>query len=248
LGLSKVNHHLAIFGGTMQPDLLSAHQEDPPADSRSTEDVTPSESFAISEVAKPAPTPVDEATNSQTVPSAQKKRSNLNFAVVGLTLLVFVLFVAFGWVGYWTYTLYTELTSTQQQLAALQAKHDKLQADYTALTGEKEELKADLLQSRTDLEKANSELTSAQADLSTSKQNGEKLQTKLEKAGDFIEILYVTATSDEQSDILKIDRLITESNNQELIQQWDTLTEAPSEDAFSAFLDYLILAARDSLK
>jgi cell division protein FtsB len=178
----------------------------------------------------------------------EKKRSRLNFAVIGFVLFLLVLFMAFGWVGYWAYTLNTELISTQQQLVALQAKHSQLQADYTTLTGEKDKLNVDLIQSTADLEKANSDLASTQADLSQSKQNGDKLQTKIKKASDLVEILFVTATLDEESDIFKIDRLITESNNQELIQQWDTFTGNPSDNAFGEFIDYVILEARNSLK
>jgi cell division protein FtsB len=232
----------------MQPDLLSIHQEDEQAELVSPQDLTQSERLSIPDAAPLAPAPVKEIVNPQPVLPTEKKRFKLNFAVIGLVLFVFVLFMAFGWVGYWAYTLNTELVSTQQQLAALQAKQDQLQAEYTTLTSEKDKLNADLIQSKTDLEKANTDLTSVQADLSQSKQNGDKLETKLEKASDLVEILFVTATSDEESDIFKIDRLITESNNPELIKQWDTFTAAPSDDAFSAFLDYLVLAARDSLK
>ena len=232
----------------MQPDLLFPQREEERPESLSTQDSTQSKSLSISDAAPVAPRPMAEVVAPTAMPAREKKSTKINIAVIGLSLLVFVLFLAFGWVGYWSYTLNGDLTSTQQQLAALQAKYEKLQADYTTLTGEKENLNADLLQSRTDLEKANSDLASAQADLSESKQNGEKLQTQIEKAGDLVEILYVTATLDEESDVFKIDRLITESNNPELIKQWDTFTGDPSDDAFSAFLDYLVLAARNSLK
>jgi chromosome segregation ATPase len=151
-------------------------------------------------------------------------------------------------VGYWAYTLNNDLNTAQQQVAALQAEHAKLQTDYTTLTGEKEKLNAELTQSKADLEKANTDLTSVRADLSESKQRGEKLDSKIETAGTLAEIFYIAAMSDEESDILKIDRLINESNNQELMEQWDTLTQSPSENAFGAFFDYLVVEIRESLR
>lgn len=232
----------------MQPDLLSVHREDEQAEPVSSQDLTQSKPHFIPDAAPLAPILGKEPANPQPVLTTEKKRSKLNFAVIGLVLFSFVLFLAFGWVGYWAYTLNRELVSTQQQLAALQAKQDQLQADYTTLTGEKDKLNADLIQTKTDLEKATTDLASAQADLSQSKQNGDKLQNKIDKASDLVEILFVTATLDEESDIFKIDRLITESNNQELIQQWDTFTGNPSDNAFGEFLDYVILEARNSLK
>ena len=232
----------------MQTDLLSVHQEDEQAEFVSPQDLTQSEPLSISDAAPIVPTPAKETANPQPVLTTEKKRFKLNFAVIGLVLFAFILFLAFGWVGYWAYTLNTELMSTQQQLSALQAKQDQLQAEYTTLTGEKDKLNDDLIQTKTDLEKAKTDLASAQADLSQSKQNGDKLQTKIRKASDLVEILFVTATLDEESDIFKIDRLITESNNQELIQQWDTFTGNPSDNAFGEFLDYVILEARNSLK
>ena len=119
---------------------------------------------------------------------------------------------------------------------------------YTALTSENEKLNADLTQFRIDLEKANTDLTTAQADLSKSKDKGEKLDAQIDTAGKLAEILYVMSISDDESDILKIDRLVTESKNRELMKQWDTVTTSPSEDAFVAFLNYLVLSTRNSLR
>ena len=141
---------------------------------------------------------------------AEKKRSKVNIAAIGLAFLLFVLLLSFAWLGYWAYTLSTELVAAQGRLTTLQSEHAKLQTDYTTLMSENEKLNADLGQSKADLEKTNTELKSAQVDLSELKQKSEKLDGQIDAARTLAEILYTTATSDEESDILKIDRLINE--------------------------------------
>jgi septal ring factor EnvC (AmiA/AmiB activator) len=230
----------------MQTNLLSAQREE--KQPLSAQDMSQSEGSSLFEITQPKLTPVDGGIVLKTPLRAEKKRAKLNIAAIGLAFLVFLLLLSFAWVGYWTFKLSTELAATQQQLTTLQAEHAKLQTDYATLTSENEKLNADLTQSKADLEKTTSDLTSARADLSESKQRGEKLDSRIETAGTLAEILYITATSDEESDILKIARLIHESNNQKLMEQWDMLTQSPSENAFGAFLDYIVSAIRDSLK
>ena len=232
----------------MQPDLLSAQREEEQPESLPSQNSMLGDALPMLKTTPHEPTPAIEAVDVKPAISVEKKRSRLSIAVVGLVLLVFLLLLSFGWVGYWAYTLNNEFNTAQQQLATLRAEHAKLQTDYTALTSENDKLNADLNQARTDLEKVKTELAAAQADLSKSKQEGTKLATQIDTAGTLAEILYITATSDNESDILKIDRLINASNNKELIKQWDTFTRSPSENAFGAFLDYLVLAIRNNLK
>lgn len=230
----------------MQPNLLSIQQEEQPA---SSQDLIQPEAASTPDPVQRGTIPAVEATDANPAIRVEKKRSKPNIVAVSLVLLfIFGLFLSFAGVGYWAYMLNNKLNTAQQQLTALQSEHTNLQADYASLTSENKKLNNDLTQSRAELEKTTTNLTTTQADLSRSKQDGEKLQTQFEEAGDLVEVLYATATSDEESDIFKIDRLITESNNKDLVKHWDTFTSSPSEDAFSAFLDYLILATRNSLK
>lgn len=220
----------------MQPDLLYAPDEERQPESVSLQDPTPFPAISTPEVETLSPAPV------------RKKSLKLTIAIMGLGLLIFFLLAAFAWVGYWAYQLNTELTNTQEQLTTLQAAYTKLQVDYITLTDEHEKQNAELTQAKTDLEKANTDLSTAQADLDTSQEKNESLSAKIEKAGDTAEILYVMSISDQESDILKIDRLVTESNNLELIKQWDKFTNSPSEEAIAGFLNYLILTTRNSLR
>jgi hypothetical protein len=233
----------------MQPDLLSAQHEEEQLESLPPEDLVPSEPPSASDIVQPEPTPVVEAVDVKPALPVEKKRSKLKIAAtIGLAFLVVLLLLSFGWVGYWAYTLNTELTTTQGQLAALQAEHSKLQTDYATLTSENEKLNADLTQTKADLEKANSELTITQGDLTKSKEKNEKLEAQIDTASSLSEILYVLTTSHNESDILKIDRLVNETKDKELVKHWDTFARSPSEDAFGTFLEYLIVTTRNSLR
>lgn len=183
-----------------------------------------------------------------TTPLVEKKRSKFRLIYLAFGLLVFLLFALSAWVGYWAYDLSTELVTTQQQLTALQGKYDQLQADYTTLTGEHENLNADFTQAKADFEKMSAELAAAQTNLTKSQEQNRELTAKLKKAGKLAEILYLWTTMDGPSDVLAVDRLITETRHQTLMKEWDQLTSYPSEFSFTKFLDTLILAARNSLK
>lgn len=196
---------------------------------------------------QPAPHLVKTA-GTLTTPLVEKKRSKFRLIYLAFGLLVFLLFALSAWVGYWAYDLSTELVTTQQQLTALQGKYDQLQADYTTLTGEHENLNADLTQAKADFEKMSAELAAAQTNLTKSQEQNRELTAKLKKAGKLAEILYLWTTMDGPSDVLAVDRLITETRHQTLMKEWDQLTSYPSEFSFTKFLDTLILAARNSLK
>lgn len=227
----------------MQSDLLSADRED-----EQPQPLLQPEPLSTPGGSQPEPAPVSETATTQPAIPIQKKRSRLNVAAISLGMIVLLLLVAVGWVGYWAFTLNTELTTTRGQLAALQGNYDTLQTKYTALTGEQEKLNADLTQSRADLDQANADLTTARADLDKSKEQNKNLTTQVKEAGELAEVLYAMANWDSESDILKIDRLVTEAGNKELTKQWDTLTKSPSEDAFASFFEYLIFATRESLR
>jgi septal ring factor EnvC (AmiA/AmiB activator) len=221
----------------MQTDLLST-QPDERAESVSTQEVgKPTESAPMEETATLKPSPM-----------AAKKRSKLVIASIGMGLFGVLLLVSFAWVGYWAYTLNTQLTAIQQQFTALQSEYAKLRTEHTILTSEHDKLNAELSQTKADLEKANTDLTTAQADLSKFKNQGEKLDAQIEAAGKLAEVLFVISMSDNPSDVFKVDGLIKETNNQQLIDKWNTFTRTPSEDGLNAFMEYLILAIRNSVR
>jgi septal ring factor EnvC (AmiA/AmiB activator) len=215
----------------MQPELLSPEKEENQPQSSDPEEAQPE-------------TPPAEETK-EFNPSPAKKHSRFNLAYLALGALVFLLFAAIAWVGYWTYNLGTELTTTQQQLAALQAEQSQLQTDYETIKSENEKLNNELTQSKADLEKANTELAAAQSDLTKSQDQGKSLNAKIDKASKLAAILYAFSTVESQTDFFNLDKLIKESKNQAVIAEWKKIS---TEEGFRNFLEYLILATRDSLK
>lgn len=232
----------------MQTDLLSAQEEEKQSEALSPQNATHAEPISTAEVSQFETPVVEEPPTLKTSPVIEKKRSKLNLVAIGVGFLIVVLFAAFAWVGYWAYTLDSELTSTQQRLTSLQAEHAKLTSEYAALTGKHEKLNAELTQTEADLGKANTDLTTAQAELDKSKKQIQDLESKIEMAGQLTEVLYAWTMTDDASDIFKIDTLIKETGNQQLISQWNTFTKSPSDDAFSVFMDYLITAIRNSVR
>lgn len=220
----------------MQPDLLSTQQEEEQLGSLNSQD--------LAQEARPYL--MEGAVQPGSAPTA-KKHSRWKLAAIGLVSLLFVLLLGLGWMGYWAYTLNAELTSSRQQLAALRSSHDQLQAEYTTLDSENEKLNVELSQSKTDLDKANVDLKSAQARLDASEAQNRGLNARIDTASDLAEILYAVATSEDDADILKIDRLVNAAGNDELTRHWEAFAESPSEDAFNTFFTFLLFATRESL-
>ncbi len=229
----------------MQPDLLSPEKEENTPESN----IDPSASIPTVETtpAEP-PAPANEAVAAQVSPSAKKKGSTSILAYIGLGVLVLLLIGALAWVGYWAYGLSTELTNTQQDLAALQADYSKLQTDYATLKTENEQLKTEMAQVQADLDKANTDLATAQADLSKSQDTNKSLTTRFDKGTKLAEVLSTFISVSGPADFLKIDKLIKNAKNQELSSEWDKVTSSPTPEGFSQFLKYLILATYQSMK
>lgn len=229
----------------MQSDLLFHQREEKQGELLSAQDLIPSESVSTPEMAQPEPTPAVEV-----IPAARVEKKSSTWKVAGIVLAILAiitLFLSFAWVGYWGYTLNNELVTAQQQLTALQAEHERLQTDYAVVTSENEKLNVELSQSKTDLDKANSNLKNAQARLDTSEAQNKGLNAQIDTAGDLAEILYALATSEDDADILKIDRLVNAAGNRELTKHWESFAESPSEDAFHTFFTYLVFATHESL-
>ncbi|MDQ2691916.1 MAG: hypothetical protein M3Y68_07800 [Chloroflexota bacterium] len=229
----------------MKSDLLFHQGQEKQAEPLPTQDLIPSKSLSTPEMEQPKPTPSVEA-----IPAArvEKKSSTWKVARIVLAILaIFILFLSFASVGYWGYTLNNELATAQQQLTVLQAEHEKLQTDYAVITSEKEELNVELSQSTTDLDKASSDLEDARASLKSSEAQNSELHAQIDSASALAEILYAVATSEDDTDILKIDRLVNAAGNRELTKHWETFAESPSEDAFNTFFTYLLFATHESL-
>ena len=181
------------------------------------------------------------------------KRQNV-FMMLMIVFSLLLFFIAAG-IGYWAYTLNTQLTATQQQLSMLQAEHTQLKADYETLQGDKAKLNADLTQTKTDLNKANadldkakSDLAGAQAALTRSHDQNAELLTKLDAALRKAEALYIFANVKESTDFFKVDSAIQATHDNALIAQWKKLVSSPSAQGGTDLLLYLIGSVHDALK
>jgi uncharacterized protein HemX len=232
----------------MQPDPTTPQEEGKQPQSLSPQDMTQSEAFSPQEGTPLEPLPVHEAAKPGSFPIQAKKPSKWNIPALILGLFALILIIVVAGLGYWGYTLNTKLTATQQQLAALQGEHGKLQTDFATLTSNHEKLNTDFTQSKTDLEKANTDLSTTQSNLKKLQDQNSKLNAQIDKASKLAEVLYAWTTSSEPSDVFRIDSLIKEANDQQLITQWDNLTKSPSNDAFGQFVIFLVTEIRNNLK
>jgi regulator of replication initiation timing len=232
----------------MQPDLLTPEKEENQPELLAVQEEMSSQPLFTPEAAQPTPAPVNEPTPVIPSPTAEKKRSQLNVAAIVLGVIVFFLLLGVAGLGYGVYVLRTELIATQQQLAALQGEHGKLQTDYTALTTQNEKLSAELTQSKADLEKTNADLTTAQADLKKSQDQNSDLNAKIDKASKLANVLYSWFTSKSPSDMFKIDTQIKDARDTQLTSLWNKFTNSPSEAKFGDLMIYLATALRNGLK
>lgn len=222
----------------MQPEPLPQPEEQKPEVPSTTEAPAPVPAPMPTPVAAPAPAPVQVRKASKGFPI---------FTILGI-LLTLVLLVATVGLGYWAYTLNTQLTDTQQQLTTLQGEHTKLKADFATLQGEKDKLSKDLDQTKADLDKANTELATAKSDLDKANTKITELTAKIEKVSKLAEVLFAWNTVDETSDILEIDKLVDDTNNSELAKRWKNMTNSFTDQNYNDFIDYLISQIRIGLK
>jgi septal ring factor EnvC (AmiA/AmiB activator) len=190
--------------------------------------------------------PLTQEKQAEQSPTPEQKNSK-KFPVFWVVLLAIVL-IAAGGLGFWAYTLNSNLTATQQQLATLQGEHDKLQADYAQLKSDNEKMTADFNQTTADLESTKKELATAQADLKKSRDQNKSLQSKIDVAIKKAEILYAVSTVKSAKDFLAVDTLIKATNDNQLLKEWDNFTSSPTTDGSVKFLLYLIGSVRDGLK
>ena len=224
----------------MQPNPLS-----PPQEEKQPEPVSPKQEAPYPVQAQPAPAPVARPAPA---PVQAKKGPRWGIAAILLALLVVALLVAVAGLGFWAYSLNTKLAAAEQQLAALQGDHDKLQTNYATLTSDKDKLNADLTQTKADLEKANADLTAAQGDLKTAQDQNSDLNARMNKANKLAEILYTWFTTNDAAGIFKIDSQIKATDDAKLKSLWDQFMRSPSDDKVGPIMIHLVTALGDYLK
>ena len=111
-----------------------------------------------------------------------QKKPGVNIFGISMTIVSLLLLCAIAGLGYYAYTLNTNLTATTESLNALQAEHDALKADYATLQGDNTQLNADIAALQAELDTTKSDLATTQTDLKTAQDQSAALQTKIDAA------------------------------------------------------------------
>lgn len=129
--------------------------------------------------------PQEHASELPGVSPVTKPPRKFNFKI----LFLIILLLAVAGVGYWAFQLNTSLRAAQESLATLQGKYDDLASENDRLTTEFGQVSSDLEKTNTELASTNDTLKTTRADLIKSNQEGSDLQTKMKKAGLYVEIM-----------------------------------------------------------
>jgi septal ring factor EnvC (AmiA/AmiB activator) len=174
-------------------------------------------------------------------PAGQEKKNPI-FAVLGTVfgvVLLCILLTAVAGLGYWAYKLNTDLTTTRQQLAALQTDYDTLKSNNDKLT-------ADYAQSQSDLEKTNGELKTTENSLKDSQDQNKTQRTKMDTARKKIAVIEAIFWNNEKDNV--IESLVKAVNDSQLLTKWNKFKSSPTQSNAQDFADYLFGSAQDDLK
>ena len=134
---------------------------------------------SIPQEPQPAP-PVAE-----TKPAPRK----INFLTIFLGIAVVFLCLALAGLGYWAFTLNTNLQATQADLSELQGKYDSLTTEKNKLSNDFDQTSTELEAVKDELENTKGDLSTAQSDLADSKDAAAALRTKMDKASQYVAIM-----------------------------------------------------------
>jgi septal ring factor EnvC (AmiA/AmiB activator) len=164
-----------------------------------------------------------------------RKRYNFSLAVIGILLVILL------GVGFWAIRLNFTVGSTQEQLAALQSDHTKLES-------ENKQLVEDLKIANASLEQKTKELATAKADLKIAKDQNKTLRDKMDLASETAEILDAFFNVDKAIDFFALSTMVQATRDRELIKQWDAYRSSSSSESTFNLLHYMVGSIRDELE
>jgi septal ring factor EnvC (AmiA/AmiB activator) len=167
----------------------------------------------------------------------EKKRS-VNVFGISMTVVSLLLLCVSAGLGYYAYTLNTNLTNTTNALAALQAEHDKLKADYATLQGDNSKLNSDIAALQSELDATKNDLATAQTDLQAAKDQTAALQTKIEAALRRLDVLVGWWVEDKTEKGVEAD--IRATRDTKLLDLFQTYLSSSNFNDFDRWLSYLI--------
>jgi len=175
-----------------------------------------------------------------------KPAKSVNVLGIVMSLFTILFLCVSAGLGYWAYTLNTDLTATKQSLDTLQGQYDGLQADNAALNSNIEQLTADLNQTKADLEKTQADLATTQGDLAKEQENSASLRERMDKTLQLVDVAIALWVNDET--LKGVEKKVIATGDEHLKDLWDAFIANSTSKTFNAFEDYLYEAMADLLK
>lgn len=179
-------------------------------------------------------------------PAAEIKRPR---KPIGKIILLILLILAVGGLGYWNYTLDANLKAAELSLAAMQSRHDALTTRNTKLTSDLGLTSAELEQTTTDLETTEASVKAAKLDLSKANGQVSSLESKKEKARQYtmiLETVFTLPDSEIKGILLSLE--ISLLKDQELSKLYENYLKKPNPDTFREWFGYVIVKLDESLR
>jgi septal ring factor EnvC (AmiA/AmiB activator) len=175
------------------------------------------------------------------VPQAPKPRRN-----IVIPILLVLLLLAAGGVGYWGYQLNTNLTAAKQSLDALQGKYKDLTSQKSQLSTELDQVNSELADTKAAIEKTKGDSTAATAELSKANNEATALISKMGKAAKYIEVL--KGGFAEGDNVIETFVKVSATKDSKLESLWTDYLTGLSNTSFVKFMAYLISTTVDILK
>jgi len=167
------------------------------------------------------------------------------FTIIG-ALLVTALFVAAVGLGVWGYNLNNQLTQSQADNKALQAKYDDLSAEYTQaqlnFKAQSEKAAAELAQTQGELTTAQAQIAKLEGDLKKSQDGNAELQANLEAIKSKVDILntfWFKSTS-------AFEKKVENSGDSKLVSLYANYKKSANTNNFLDLFNYMIESIADA--
>jgi len=159
---------------------------------------------------------------------------------IGKIVLLILLILIVGGLGYWNTMLDANLKAANLSLAASQSRYDALTTRNTKLTSDLGQANSELTQVKTDLEAANAALKTTKQDLS--KVNGQvsSFDSRKDKARPYVLILESVFMPDNEFKWMLISFEVTLIKDKELSRLFDAYIDQPNQKTYEAWIGYII--------
>lgn len=169
---------------------------------------------------------------------------------IGKIILLILLILAVGGLGYWNYMLDANLKAADLSLAASQSRYNALTTRNAKLGSDLEQTNSSLTQTKAELETTKKSLDAAKLDLSKANGQVSSLKSKKEKALLYSTLLasVFTVPDDDKTKGLVIFIQVALVKDPELTKMYNNYLEHPNQDNFEEWLGYVITKLSEILR